>query len=1032
MKHSYLEKLRLLLLLMIGLMACASTAWAQSGTGTVNGRVVDNKKEGLPGVTVLIDGTTLGASTNVDGGFSISGVPAGPHTVVISNVGYNAIRVPVTVANGQATNVPAQTLSENATALGEAVVVGYGTQRRQDVTGSVATITDKDFVKGQVTNPEQLIQGKTAGVVITSAGGAPGANVQIRVRGGSSLNANNDPLIVIDGVPVDQSQGSSNGSISGVSNPLSLINPNDIETFTVLKDASATAIYGSRASNGVILITTKKGLSGEAFTVNISSQTSLSTLYRQQHVLSADEFRATVAAIAPNKTNLLGSANTDWQKQIYHNAMTYDNNVSLTGSVGKVLPYRISYGSLFQDGIAITNKLYRNTLSVNLSPVLWDDHLRINLNVKGSQIDNRFVDYGVLGSALTFDPTQPVYNPAYTKYGGYFEYLQNPNDPTSSPIQLAPKNPVAQLELTNNRSTVLRSIGNVQVDYKFHFLPDLHANVNIGYDFSHAAGTQNQSTQLASTYFNVPYAPDPLYPNARGGSYSRYAQDRRNKLIETYLNYSKQLGEDSRLELLAGYSYQDFLTTSPSYPTYLGQDANYDANGIPALIVSTRAAINPFNTYYKLYSFYGRANLNIKNRYLFTGTVRNDNSSRFPLQHPLFPAGSFAWRVKGEDFLKDVNAVSELKLRLSYGRTGQQDVYGIAGDYPTLQRYVLNNLQAQYLFGGTAYLPYTPQGFSPLKWETTTTYDAGLDFGFADGRITGTVDFYYRKTTDLLNARFLAGLTNFTNYYIQNIGSLDNKGVEVNLNATAVKTTNFRWDINLNGTYNQNRILSLGQQQEGFVGIETNGIAGGTGTNIGIFQVGQPSSSFYVYKQVYDTNGKPLDGVYADLNGDGKIDSNDRYVYKQAAPPFVLGFSSNMTYKRVNLSFLLRANFNNYVYNNIDSQYGNYQGINYSTAYLNNITPDALFTGFPNQTQTRFSSDYYIQNASFLRMQNATLGYNVGKVFGNRGNLNLSIAVQNVFVATKYHGIDPEIPNGVDNNTYPRPRVYTFGLNLNI
>lgn len=1030
MKHPYLVKLRFLLIILLSLTTSLG-AWAQAGTGTINGRVTDAKNEGIPGVTVLVDGTSVGGSTNSDGTFTIGGVPAGAQTLVISFVGYATVRQPVTVLAGRTTTVPAQKLSENATALGEAVVVGYGTQRRQDVTGSVTTVTTKDFVKGQVTSPEQLVQGKVAGVQITDAGGAPGAGTTIRIRGGSSLNANNDPLVVIDGVPVDNSQG---GGVSGSSNALSLINPNDIETFTVLKDASATAIYGSRASNGVILITTKKGLSGEAITVNLSSQTSLSKRYNSIKNLSADEFRSTVQRVAPGSTSLLGSANTNWQDEIFRTAMTYDNNLSLTGSIGKSVPFRVSYGNLNQQGILITNKLIRNSGSISLSPILLDDHLRVNLNVKGSMTDNNFANTGAIGAAITFNPTLPVYS-GNSSYGGYYEYLSDPTNPNSAPNQLAPKNPVGILNLTRDRSTVLRSIGNAQVDYKFHFLPDLHANVNVGYDITQTKGTTNTSVQSAGSYYNVPFAATTANANNRGGSYTLYQQDRTNKLLEFYLNYTKQFG-DHRLELLAGYSYQDFLTTSPSYPSYLGQDGNLDANGQPQLIIRTPAAINPFRTQYTIISYYGRVNYNFKDRYLLTGTLRNDASSRFnpSNRNALFPAGSFAWRIKGEDFLKDNTTFSELKLRLGYGLTGQQDVYGIAGDYPTIPRYSRNTLTAQYLFGGVAYDPYSPLGYnSNLKWETTATYNAGVDMGFLDGRVSASVDVYYRKTTDLLNGIYLAGGTNFTNYYVFNVGSLENRGVELNLNLNPVRTTDFRWDVNINGTYNKNKILSLGPQQAGFVGLETNGVSGGQGANIGIFSVGQSASSFYVAKQAYGADGKPLADVYADLNGDGIVNANDRYIYKQSAPPVILGFSSNMTYKRLNLAFTLRSNLGNYVYNNVESLYGNYFGITGSNAYLSNVTQDANYTQIPNPNQAlHYYSDYYIQNASFLRMQNATLGYNVGKVFNSRGNLTLSLAVQNVFLITKYKGLDPEISNGVDNNTYPRPRVYTFGLNLNI
>jgi iron complex outermembrane receptor protein len=1030
MKHPYLVKLRFLLLVLLSL-STALGAWAQANIGSISGRVTDAKNEGLPGVTVLVEGTSIGGSTNADGTFMITSVPAGPQTLVISFVGYATARQPVTVLAGRTTTVPAQKLSENATALGEAVVVGYGTQRRQDVTGSVTAITAKDFVKGQITSPEQLVQGKVAGVQITTSGGAPGAAATIRIRGGSSLNASNDPLIVIDGVPVDNPPTTGVGALAGVANPLSLINPNDIETFTVLKDASATAIYGSRASNGVILITTKKGLSGEKITVNVNSQTTLSRRYNSVPVLSADEFRATVQRVVPGKANLLGSANTNWQDELFRNAMTYDNNISLTGSIGKAVPFRVSYGNLNQQGILITNRLIRNSASLSLTPILLDDHLRVTMNVKGSVTDNNFAESNTIGAAVAFDPTQPVYNGNST-YGGFFQYTQDPANPNSDANQQGPKNPVATLMQTRDRSTVLRSIGNIQLDYKFHFLPDLHANVNVGYDVLRSSGTNSQSVLLANDFFNRPL--DPAVTGYRGGSFTLYQQNRTNKLLEAYLNYTKQLG-GTRLELLGGYSYQDFLTNAPNFPSYLGQDGNLDANGQSQLIVRSAAPPFPYRTQYTIISFYGRANLNIKDRYLLTGTLRNDISSRFNPDNrsALFPAGSFAWRLKGEDFLKDNTTFSDLKLRVGYGLTGQQDVFGVGGDYPYILRYALNANSNQYLFGGVPYAPYSPQPFNNnLRWEKTATYNAGLDYGFLNGRLTGSVDVYYRKTTDLLNNTYLSAGTNYSNYYIYNVGSLENRGVELNLNASLVRSENFSWDVNANATYNKNKILSLGPQEAGFVGIPNNGIGGGTGTNIGLFAVGQPSSAFYVFKQVYDANGKPLNDVYADLNGDGKITPDDRYLYKQSAPPVILGFSSTMNYRKLSLAFTLRSNLGNYVYNNIESQNGTYQNLTVNSSYLGNLTQDANFTQFPNTTTNRYSSDYYIQNASFLRMQNATLGYNVGKVFSNRGNLNLTLAVQNVFLITKYKGLDPELPNGVDNNTYPRPRAYTFGLNLNI
>ena len=1013
MKQPYLAKLWVLLLFAL----LGFSAVAQAQTGSVSGRVLDEKNTGIPGATVLVSGTSLGVSSDVDGNFRLANVPAGPQTIVLTFVGYNQVSRSVTIVAGQNVAIDAA-LTVSATNLGEAVVIGYGTQRKQDVTGAITTVSAKDFVQGQVTNPEQLIQGKVAGVQITTDGGAPGAGTTIRIRGGSSLNANNNPLIVIDGVPVDTPNGTGNYAVAGVSNPLSLINPNDIETYTVLKDASATAIYGSRASNGVILITTKKGSTGDKLTVNLVSNTSLAARYNSVPVLTADEFRATVQAVAPQQVSLLGTGNTDWQKQIFRNAMSYDNNVSLTGAVGK-LPFRASIGNLEQQGILITNRLIRNSGSLSLNPILLDNHLRINANVKGTWVDNNFADAGAIGSALAFDPTQNVFSDN-AAYGNYFQYLQG----NGTPQQNVPTNPVATLMLQRNRSTVKRSIGNIQLDYKLHFLPDLHANLNLGYDVTRATGNNLVDARSAGSYFNN--AADPANTTARGGSYNYYSQQRNNKLLEAYLNYTKQFTETSRLELLAGYSYQDFVTTAPAYDDYLGD----------ATTVRTLAANNPFRTQYTILSYYGRANLTLNNRYIFTGTLRNDASSRFPLnnRNALFPAASFAWRLKEESFLKDSRALSDLKLRVGYGITGQQDVVSAAGsDYPYLQRFQQNVPSAQYQLGGVYYTPYSPLGYnSNLKWEQTSTYNAGLDFGFFSDRLTLSADAYYRKTTDLLAVIPIPGLVNFTNRLVSNVGSLENKGIELNLNGNVIQSEQLNWSVNVNATYNVNRILSLGPQAADFQGIENTGISGGTGTNIGNYRVGSPSSAFYVYQQAYGANGKPVDGVYVDTNGDGKIDSDDRRIFQQSAPKVLLGFGSNLSYNRLSLAFSLRANLGNYVYNNVNANLGNYQGIVGSNNFVSNVVRDANNTGFLNSNQARYSSDYYIQNASFLRMDNVTLGYNAGKVLNGKGSLRLSAAVQNVFVATKYTGLDPEIPNGVDNNVYPRPRTYTFGLNLSI
>ncbi|MFD2787986.1 SusC/RagA family TonB-linked outer membrane protein, partial [Hymenobacter rubripertinctus] len=832
MKHPYLAKLALPLLCA---GASVSSAHAQ-GIGTVSGRVLDEKGEGMPGVTVLIEGSSLGGSTNSDGSYSIQNVPSGPHTLILSFVGYTTQRQTVSVTAGQNTTVSALSMSENTTLLNEAVVIGYGTVKKADVTGSVVTVDEKSFVKGQITDPVQLVQGKVAGVQIVSSGGAPGAGSVIRIRSGSSLSASNDPLIVIDGVPVD------NSPTDGASNALALINPNDIATFTVLKDASATAIYGSRASNGVIIITTKKGVQGEKMRVNFSSQVSRAKNYRQADVLSGDQFRQLVQDAVANKNPLasaddlkrLGTANTDWQDAIFRTAWTTDNNVSLTGNAGPV-PFRASVGYLNQDGTLLTNNIKRNTASLGLSPRLFDDHLRIDVNVKGSWTDNRFADAGgVVGTAASFDPTQPIYS-GQPAYGGYFEFT----DAAGNPLGLAPRNPVAQLELRRDRSTVKRSIGNIQLDYSLPFLSALHANLNLGYDVLRSNGT-NAIPAISSTNYII----DPITKGiGNGGVNNQYSQRKDNKLLEFYLKYNHDLPSlSSRVEVLGGYSYQDFIRSNPfNAPRRASGDlANPDAaNG------------NPFKTQYTLLSFYGRLNYTILDRYLLTATLRNDQSSRFSKNERsgLFPAVAVAWRIKDEDFLKDVGALTDLKVRLGYGITGQQDI--TSTDYPYLGTYQLGRETVSYQFGNTYYTTLRPDAYDPnIKWEETTTYNAGLDYGLADNRVVGTVDVYSRTTKDLINTIPAAAGTNFSDLYVTNVGSLRNEGIELGLTVAPIRNEKIDWTVIANATFQRSEITKLTVVDDPtYIGAKTGGISGNLASTVQINSVGFQPYSYYVYKQ---------------------------------------------------------------------------------------------------------------------------------------------------------------------------------------
>lgn len=954
----------------------------------VSGTVTDGETgQPMPGVGVIIKGTTTGAYTDDAGKFSLP-VATADAVLIFRSYGYQTQEVAVS-GSGEV-NV---TLVSDVQSLGEVVLIGYGTQKKGDLTGSVVAVNAEDFVQGNIATPEQLINGKVAGVQITPNGGAPGSGSRIRIRGGASLNANNDPLIVIDGVPIET------GTISGSANPLSFINPSDIESFNVLKDASATAIYGSRASNGVIIITTKKGKGGDKLRVNFSTVLSSAHKTGTVDVLSADEFRQVVNERgSAAQQALMGNANTNWQEEIYRVAYSQDNNLSLTGSV-KNLPYRVSVGFLNQNGILKTSNMKRTSASIGLTPSLLNDHLRIDINLKGALVNNNFADQGAIGSAFSFDPTQPVRSDI--GFGGYFEWL----DPaTGNPNTLAPRNPVGLLETRTDQSTVLRSIGNAQLDYRFHFLPDLRANLNLGYDVSSSEGQRYVPADVASAF-------------ARGGVDASYTQSRINTTLEFYLNYVKELKAiDSRIDIMGGYSYQDFIRES----------TDIDLN--------LRTPADTFtNSYYKsqntLVSFYGRLNYSLKNRYLLTLTVREDGSSRFSpeTRWGFFPSAALAWKVKEEGFLRNVDAVSDLKVRLGYGVTGQQEVFG---DYPYLARYTPSENNAQYQLGNVFYTTLRPEGYDAnIKWEETETYNAGLDYGFAGGRIYGSIDYYFKRTKDLLSVIPVPAGSNLTNQILTNVGNIENEGVEFAINFNPVRNDDWNIDFGFNVTYNRNTITNLTQVEvEDYQGVATGGISGGVGNTIQIHTVGFPTNSFYVYRQVYDETGKPIEGLYEDINQDGVITPDDRYRYKNPNPNYFIGSTLQASYRRLSLSLVVRGNIGNYIYNNVNSNTGVYRSITNSIAVLNNMGSDVLNSGFTNN---QYFSDYYIENGSFLRMDNAVLGYNLDGLLGEKIRLQVSLIGQNLFVITKYSGLDPEIAGGIDNNLYPVPRTISLGINLN-
>ena len=973
------------------LFACIlinSNVFAQN-TKPISGTITDDAGEPIIGASISVKGASNSTIADVNGKFQLT--VSENAVLVVSFIGFTTQEVPTA-----GKSIFQIILKEDTKLLSEVVVIGYGSMKKSDLTGSITAIGEKDFQKGLVTNPTSLITGKVAGVQITSTGGRAGSGNQIRIRGGASLNASNDPLIVVDGIPLD------NGGISGMTNPLSTINPNDIESMNVLKDASASAIYGSRASNGVIIITTKKGAAGQKLRIDISTQNSIATIARKVDAMSADEFREAVKNnpyTSQSFIDMLGTANTDWQKEIFRNAFTTDNVISLSGAAG-ILPYRMSAGFMSQDGILDTDNMKRSTLALNLSPTFLDNHLSVNVNLKGTYSHSRFGNSSAIGAAIRMDPTQPVYGDGadYDKFNGYWNWLSAGG--TLNPMST--KNPVGLLHNVDDQSNVYRSIGNIQFDYKLHFLPDLRVNVNMGYDVSQGKGeviTQKWATNRLGT-----------------GSYSQYDQQKQNMLFESYLNYAKQLNQSNRLDIMGGYTYQDFKVTSKTFPL-LDFDRKNELS--PAEIPGT-----PRNT---LISFFGRLNYNLLEKYLLTVTVRQDGSSRFSEENRwgTFPSVAFAWRIKEEGFLKNIDALSNLKLRLGWGVTGQQE--GI-GNYDHIARYSLSEETAQVQIGNEFYQVWRPAGYdNTRKWEQTTTTNIGLDWGFFNNRLSGSIDLFNKDTKDLLAEVDIPMGSNFINRIVKNIGSMYSRGAEFSINAVPVNRKELHWELGFNISAMKSEIKNLslpGGNPTALVG----GISGGTGARIQANTVGYAPNSFFVYQQVYDESGKPIEGLFVDRNADGVIDGDDKYHYNNPQPNVYMGFNTSLSYKKWSFATAMRSNINNFVYNNASSDLGNYALVLNTGNYLQNTVRDINNTEFFFQ---QLMSDYYVENASFLKMDYLQLGYNFGKIFGGKADLRANATVQNVFTITKYKGIDPEMTNGIDNNFYPTPRTFSVGLNIN-
>ena len=976
------------------------SVFAQGGY-VVKGVVVDNVGP-IIGATVIEQGTTNGASTGLDGDYVLN-VSSADAVVEISCIGYAtqtfvASQVPATV-----------TLGEDTTFLDEVVVIGYGTVKKEDMTGSVATVKADEINKGMISSPADLLKGKSAGVVVTPGSGQPGAGSTIRIRGEASMH-NSDPLIIVDGLPV------SNDGISGMGDVLSSINPNDIESFSVLKDASATAIYGSRASNGVIVITTKKGskaMNGVP-QVNFDFQTSISHVSKYVDVMDAATFKAFVQSqvdagvVAADAMNAMGDADTNWQKEIYQVAPSYEGNLSLAGRVALgnagVLPWRVSGGFLAQDGVLKTDHMNRGTVSVNLSPVFFDNHLTVNLNGKGVFSSNNWANQSAIGAANRMNPTLPVYDDKGIH--GYYTWYS----PNGSVNTMAIQNPVALLMDKTDKSSANRFIGNAQFDYNIHGFEDLRFNLNLGLDYASSGGYSSAKEGSEQSYHDT--------QQSGSGYRSDYTYTRMDQTLEAYLAYAKDFGKN-HIDAMAGYSWQHFYNESTSESKKLSDGS----------VLSKFQ--NPKSELF-LVSFFGRVNYSYDNRYMVTATIRRDGSSKFQGKNRwgLFPSVALGWNISNEGFLKDNETLTTLKLRLSWGQTGNQ---AVVGNYDSQATYYKNLLGSYYYFGGNLVYPLTALGYNAdLKWETATTWNAGLDFGFLEDRITMGIDVYKRQISDLINHIPVPALGNLTNYLNTNIGTLESQGFEFEVNAMVIDTKDFTWSVGGNFAYNNSKFTKLTASPNDKTGVETGGISGGVGNNIQMHQVGFPPRAFFVYEQVYDKEGRPIEGEYVDRDGNGVINNNDRYFYHKPSADVTLGFNTTLTYRNWTLAASGHGSVGNWVYNNVASD-----GEMIADCWTNNFNSNRLNSAaWSNFKQACYLSDYYVRDASFFKIDNITLGYTFPSLFKSAKldrslGLNVFATMQNVATFTKYDGLDPEVYSGIDNNLYPRPRTYVLGVKFN-
>ena len=1014
-----MDKIRNMLATLVCVLSSGACLWAQGGYGVSS--TVQDQYGPVIGATVMEQGTSNGTSTGIDGSFSLT-VSSPDSPVEISCIGYvsqtfQASQLPQTV-----------TLKEDSEYLDEVVVIGYGTVKKDDMTGSISAIKAEDLNRGAVVNTQDMLKGKIAGVLVTPGDGGPGSGSRIRIRGSASLNASNDPLIVIDGVPLAQGAG------GAMSNPLDLLNPNDIESFSVLKDASAAAIYGSRASNGVILITTKKGV-GSAPKVSYNGSASIQHISGKVPVMSASELMDFYGNVYPAGTptgdriaQLDGGYQTDWQDLVFRTAFATEHSLSVYGDLkGQRMPYRASIGYLGQEGTMRGSRYDRGTADLSLTPNFLDKHLTFDINLKGVYSYQDYSDGSVVGKAAFFNPTQDPYwrkpdgSIDYSTTNGYWNYGNGRGEEFTPNILVGPS-PLSQLYDGISDAHSTRFIGRIAVDYKVHGFEALRFNVSTGLDLT-----------VTDSYNGVRPGSFQAYAdtgNLRIGQHTKGYNLSRSQLLEAYANYNETWGVHN-LDLLAGYSWQN----------------NYWANrNITYYNVTNEIKLEPGETadsrylWYRnenyMVSFYGRVNYSIDSRYVFTFTARGDGSSKFAKAHRwgFFPSGAFAWNIAQEPFMKQFKNLSALKLRLSVGMTGQQD--GI-GDYVHLARYNMSNdPYRMYNMGTEGFMNMlTPQAYDPtIKWETTTTYNVGLDYGFFKDRLTGSIDAYIRDTKDLLNSVQIPMGSNFGNRLMTNVGSIRNMGLELAVSGIPVQTGDWSVQVGANATFQRTEFTKLNVTEDDNYYIETGTISKGTGGYLSRQMVGYAPYTYYTYKQKYDAEGHPIQNEFVDLDGDGVITEGDRYMTgKSPAPTFYFGVNLKVAYRNWDFGLNGHGAAGNWIFNDFASA-NSTASLDLNSGSLPNQALLVKRTGFtaPNSAQ-QWYSDYFLEHAYFFRLDDMTLGYTFRGIGRWETDVRIGAGVQNLFLLTRYTGIDPEVisENGIDNAIWPRPRTYSIRLNVN-